>query len=284
MCLHGTDAVPVHMKRVILLDTDIPVYQCASSSQEIVNFGGEDIVSADDFEVARKKLDESIEETMDELHGDRMICCLSEPDPLKNWRKGILPTYKENRKTRPSPVHRQALSDYVEKNFECFKRPTLEGDDVMGILATHPDIVKGEKIIVSIDKDMKTIPTRKYKDGFNTLYNPDKDQFGPHEVSLNEANWFWMMQTLMGDSTDGYKGCPRIGPKKARDILGEPEDGHLSVWWDLVCDTFDNARYKGENLGLGMEDALVQAQVARICRCNNYDFDTKEVLPWLPNS
>ena len=276
------------MKRVILLDTDIDVYQAASSSQEAVSFdGGEtETIVADDFSVAVGKLKDSIEETMDELRGDRLICCLSEPDSEKNWRKGVLSTYKWNRSTKPSPVHRSPLNDYVEENYECFKRPTLEGDDVMGILATHPDIVKGEKIIVSIDKDMKTIPTRdlRSKSGsINYLYNPDKMQFGPEVVTLDDANWFWMLQTLMGDSTDGYKGCPRIGPAKAMKIIGsEPGEYTLSEMWQFVVETFENAKYKGENLGLGEADALVQAQVARICRCNNYDFDRKEVIPWLP--
>jgi len=279
-----TDVLADRMKRVILLDTDIPIYQIAAVNEEAISFDGGETVTYDpgEWDDVTKQLDESMESLMDTLHADRLICCLSEPVSANNWRKQILPSYKSNRKATRTPEYRQPLSDYIEEKYECFKRPTLEGDDVMGILATHPDIVKGEKIIVSIDKDMKTIPTRKSPGSINLLYNPDKDQFGPHEVTLNEANHFWMMQTLMGDTTDGYKGCPNIGPKKAMDILGPPEEGHLSLWWDLVCDTFENARYKGENRGLGMEDALVQAQVARICRCNNYDFDRKEVIPWTP--
>jgi len=91
-----------------------------------------------------------------------------------------------------------------------------------------------------------------------------------------------MMQTLMGDTTDGYSGCPWVGEKKARDALGEPQDGHLSLWWDLVVDTYENATRKGENLGLGIEDALVQARVARICRAEDYDFNKQEAIPWTP--
>ena len=92
-----------------------------------------------------------------------------------------------------------------------------------------------------------------------------------------------MMQTLMGDSTDGYKGCPNIGPAKARKLLDEPGTFSLEGMWDIVVGTYERASIKGESLGLGEADALVQAQVARICRSNNYNFDTKEVLPWLPN-
>ena len=272
------------MKRVVLLDVDINVYQVASISQEATEWeDGKVMIEADDFDVVAARLDESIQEVKDDLRADRLICCLSEPNPDLNWRRGVLPTYKFNRKPKPSPVHRGGLNAYVEENYECFKRPTLEGDDIMGILATHPDIVKGEKIIVSIDKDMKTIPTVKTETNINLLYNPDKDDFGPHEVSLDEANHFWMMQTLMGDSTDGYKGCPRIGPAKALKILGEPGEFPLATMWDAVVATFVAAQLKGKSLGLGESDALVQAQVARICRSNNYDFDRKEVIPWVPN-
>jgi len=28
--------------------------------------------------------------------------------------------------------------------------------------------------------------------------------------------------------------------------------------------------------------ALIQAQVARICRASEYNFETKEVIPWTP--
>jgi DNA polymerase-1 len=78
------------------------------------------------------------------------------------------------------------------------------------------------------------------------------------------------MQTLQGDSVDGYKGCPGIGPKKAEKILADSTD----PWGDIV------SAYMGK--GLTEDDALVQAQVARICQHQNYNYDTAEVIPWTP--
>ena len=72
---------------------------------------------------------------------------------------------------------------------------SLEADDVLGILATEPS--NEERIIVSIDKDLYQIPAKISKDG-KTF----------EEISENEANYWHMMQTLTGDSTDGYSGCP----------------------------------------------------------------------------
>jgi 5'-3' exonuclease len=269
------------MDTVVLLDTDIPVFKVAAQNQETVNFGGEDIISAGDFDQACDQLDATLDNYMDRLNGDRLICALSEPDRELNWRKQYLSTYKFNRSKTPSPIFRQPLSDYVEQKYECFKRPTLEGDDVLGILATHPTMIEGMKIIVSEDKDMKTIPSMH---GRNMLWNPEKDQFGPREISIAEANHFWMLQTLMGDSTDGYKGCPMIGPAKGLKILGDVGEFTLKEMWARVVETYEAATLKGVSRGLGEADATVQAQVARICRSNNYDFKAHEVIAWVPEN
>lgn len=261
------------MKRVILLDADIPIFLFAAVNQKDVQWdeGDESIALTKPFELVCDQIDDYIDSLYEQLNADRMIVALSEPDRAKNWRRGILPTYKANR-TGASPEFRQPLSDYLESKYECFKRPTLEGDDVLGILATNPDIVHGKKVIVSIDKDMQTIPTRKHRDSENWLFNPNKDK-KPHRVSEQEADWFWMFQTLTGDSTDNYKGCPSIGPKRALDILGPADEGYLDLWFSLVVDTYNSK-------GLTGDDALVQAQVARICRAEDYDYYSKEVIPW----
>ena len=80
---------------------------------------------------------------------------------------------------------------------------SLEADDVLGILATEPS--NEERIIVSIDKDLYQIPAKVSKDG-KTYEGYQK----------NEANYWHMMQTLTGDSTDGYSGCPKVGVKPHR--------------------------------------------------------------------
>jgi DNA polymerase-1 len=99
-------------------------------------------------------------------------------------------------------------------------------------------------------------------------FNPDHDTH-PRVIAENEANYAHMMQTLCGDSTDGYSGCPGVGPKKAEAILA---NGHT---WDLVLDAFRKA-------GLSEDEALVQARVARILRHHEFDQRTSEVKLWTP--
>src|SRR3546814_8955273 len=70
-----------------------------------------------------------------------------------------------------------------------------------------------DRVIVSEDKDMQTLPNVK-------IWRQDKLV----ETTAESAENFWLYQTLMGDSTDGYKGCPGCGPKSAEAILQKAGD------------------------------------------------------------
>ncbi len=83
-----------------------------------------------------------------------------------------------------------------------------------------------------------------------------------------------MYQTLTGDSTDGYKGCPKVGPVAAARLL-EPLMGEPAGMWIAVLLSFKKA-------GLTEADALVQARVARILRHTDYDFTNKLPILWTP--
>lgn len=182
-----------------------------------------------------------------------------------NWRHGVYPAYKSNRKDIIRPVCLKAIREHMQAHHPCFVRPSLEADDILGILATSSRIIThpGEKIIISVDKDMKSIPGLFYDTGARELY----------EIPKDEADKWHMTQTLTGDTADGYPGCPGIGKIKAGRIL----DGGNSVaeWWPLVVKAY-------EKVGLTEADALVQARIARICRVTDYDFRKKEVKLWNP--
>ena len=69
------------------------------------------------------------------------------------------------------------LRQWVEQEYNIFCREYLEGDDILGILATSKVIIKNtNKIIVSLDKDMKTLPC-KYHNNRNDERD-DKESFG----------------------------------------------------------------------------------------------------------
>ena len=183
-----------------------------------------------------------------------------------NFRYSVLPSYKSGR-TKGKPLAYWETVRAVQQQFECQTVDGLEADDLMGILATTPRYE--DSIVVTLDKDLKTIPGRHY--------NPTKDD-KPRVVTLPEADHYWLYQTLIGDTTDGYKGCPKIGPKTAEKILGRPSliEGATGALWGRVVQTYQAA-------GLGPSAALQQARVARILRRSDYDRDTKTILLWHPS-
>jgi 5'-3' exonuclease len=249
------------MSTIILIDGDILLYQiCAAAEQPF--YWGDDLwtLHADEREV-REQIDNEVTSLKDELKADKAIIALSGET---NWRKIVLPTYKANRKGTRKPVVYKAAKEYVRSVYTVAEYPNVEADDVLGIYATDKKI-KGKKIIVSADKDLKTIP------GF--LYNPEKSELGIQEITNEQADWNHMYQTLVGDTADGYTGCPGIGPKTAEKVLGPARGGNL---WEAVTAAYSDA-------GLGESEALVQARVARILRHGEYDVPSNFVHLWSPN-
>ncbi len=250
--------------RTLLIDGDIDAYQIASRSETTIDWGDGVMSKSADSEDAKKQIDERYKKLRKMLDADRLIVCLSDS---QNFRKDILPSYKANRKGAIKPALLAELRKYLHEAYEVFQRPFLEADDVMGILSTCGDtkLIKGERVIVSIDKDMKSIP--------GLLFNPNHPDRGVIEIGVEQADLEHMRQTLTGDSTDGYGGCPGIGKGKVdRCLTKKHADQTL---WELVVRQYVSK-------GLTEADALVQAQVARICRSEDYDFINKRPIPWMP--
>ena len=250
----------------LLIDADILAFKVAAKAQAKHTFPGcAPTLVVDEWADVVPRIDEELQKWVDKAGGGKPLICLSAPSD-EGWRVRILPTYKGNRKGLDRPVHLAAVKQYLEDSYPSYRRPTLEADDIMGILSTHPSLVPGKKVIVSSDKDMLTIP------GF--LFNPDKGGRIVN-VATADADYWHLYQTLVGDTTDGYRGCPGVGPKKAVTILEHPQGPAWPTTWELICEAY-GARQLTE------EDALIQARVARICRASDYNFKTKEVILWTP--
>lgn len=179
-----------------------------------------------------------------------------------NFRKRLLPSYKSNRKSGKPLVYEETVMAVADR-YRTERVAGLEGDDILGILGTNPKY-QGS-VIVSLDKDMKTLPGR--------FYNPGKGE-GILEMPEREADRYWMMQTLMGDTSDGYKGLPGCGVVKAERILGAPV-APLQALWRRVVEAYTARK-------LTQADALTQARVARILRFEDWNKDTKQIRLWHP--
>lgn len=260
-------------KRTILLDGDVVAYKFAISAERATDWGDGLWTLHAEAGPAVGKMQSFVELLQEALEADKVIVALSDRE---NFRKLILPTYKHNRKDVRKPMILGELREKLADVGPIVQRPTLEGDDVLGILATSPAAFKamggvGEGIIASVDKDMKTIP--------GLHYNTGKPDEGVFSITLEQADYWHLFQTLTGDSTDGYAGCPGIGEKRAEAILfgDHPPFGTPAEAWAAVVETYKKAK-------LTEDDALVQARVARILRASDYNFKTKEPILWSPKA
>jgi len=234
----------------IIIDGDITLFQSSAAVEEPIHWGDDWYTLHADLKAARQLFDLEVQKFQKRLEVDAVVIALS--DPNNNWRRGVLDSYKANRRGNRKPVCYVPLREYVEDTYECVCHPTLEADDVLGLLSEEGCC------IVSDDKDLKTIP--------GWLYVPHTDEL--HNISLDQADLHHLTQALTGDAVDGYKGCPGVGPVKAGRIL---EEGT----WDEVVTAYESA-------GLNEEVALIQARVARILRVGEYDTIKGEVELWNP--
>lgn len=239
------------MKRTLLIDGDIIVYRYASTVEQEVDWGDDVWSLWSDAKEAKQLILQYLEHLVEMTAADDFIFCFSDKD---NFRKTILPTYKSNRKGKRKPVCYKGVKSWIESKYESITMPNLEGDDVMGILATSGKYE--ETVIVSEDKDMKTIPGLLWR-------NAELE-----DISEEDADYFHLYQTLVGDPTDGYSGLKGVGDKKATALLETPT-------WETVVTAYEKA-------GHTEEDALVQARVARILRASDYNAKKQEPILWTP--
>lgn len=242
----------------MLVDADMFLYAAASAAEKDVQF--DDIIhvfsSVSDAKVHFiEKLNVALEAALIKMKytGDyEVLMCVSGNN---NFRKEVLPSYKENRSGKRKPLCYYQLLEWMQEEYPYKLIDTLEADDLLGILSTAaPD----HSVIISGDKDMRCLPV--------TIYNHLQDTLETVDDYTADYNFFY--QTLVGDTTDNYKGCPKVGAVGAKKIL----DNDCS--WEAVVAQF-------EKQGLTEEDAYQQAHVARILRAGEYEFKTGKVKLWV---
>ena len=259
--------------RFALIDADILIYQAAAVSEQAVDWE-DGLWTLHAFEQdAIRALETSLQSLLEKVEATDYLLAFSDKD---NWRKSVLPTYKANRTGVRKPMLLKFLKEYCYENHRFVQIPEMEGDDILGVYATMKtklDPVR-DFVICSIDKDLKTIPGKHYNFGRNEFF----------EINEHMADYWHMVQTLTGDATDGYAGCPGIGPVTAEKILKKALDEGTpwanpqqlrEIYWKHVVAAYEKA-------GLGEEEALVQARVARILRSEDFDDITKKVILWNP--
>lgn len=260
------------MPKHLLIDGDIIAFTIACRCTEAVDWDGDGRNSEHaDLERIEYEVTQWLKSLKRKLNADLVTICLSDPS-RRYFRHDCFADYKLDRTQGSPPKVLPTIKQLMRTGIDGFTSKwvnTLEADDVMGIIATHPTLGGDgwERIIASSDKDLKQIPA--------TYYNVRTDK--TEVVTKGSGDFFFWLQCLTGDPTDGYPGCYRIGPKKAEKIVLEAlalnADG--SAVWPAIVAAYERA-------GQDEEYALSQARCARILQWTDYDFKQKRVKLWTP--
>jgi DNA polymerase-1 len=244
-------------KKVLLIDGDILLYKIAMNNEVETHWGDGLWTLHSDANICKADVDLVIEDLGSSLEADDYVVALTDS---KNFRKDVLPTYKNNRKDKRKPLALKELREYVIKKHRGIVWDNLEADDVMGIMATEP--TEEERIVVTIDKDLKTVPCNLSSDGLNVERIPER-----------LADYWFMIQTLTGDKVDGYDGVEGIGIKTAEKLIKKYTNVPLLDLWKIVKKIYVDKGYTEA-------EALQQARVARILRHGEYNKKTGKVKLW----
>lgn len=256
LCVIGYVKGSTTMKK-LLIDGDIILYRATSAAEQEFNFGGDHWMLYSDFNHIRPAVEDYVHTLVKNSQIDEVEFAFSD---MKNFRKDINPEYKANRIGTRKPMAYPAAKEWVQENYKTHIWENLEADDVLGILGSQSD----EYVLVSADKDLQTIPT--------TLYDYESKEY--ISIDKRTANLNWLTQTLTGDPTDNYKGCPKVGKVSAAKLLsGINCDKDFTKAWGVVVGAFEKA-------GLTTSDALLNARMARILRDGDYNLKTGEVKLW----
>jgi len=263
-----------------VLDGDVIAYQAASlgtgegsldwGDGNITPIGGEKLA----LSIARHKVKSWCRLA---FASDDPIIVFSDQNK-ENFRWDFCPHYKHNREGHEKPEDYAAVVEYLKDRHLTYEIPRLEGDDVIGLLLTGENGAKYTG--VSTDKDIKTIPG-------NICHVAHKatDQMRPFKNTMQNADRYWMTQTIMGDQVDGYKGAPGAGAKRAESVLKDTYS--LQEMWEKVlyvyADQFDHKSYgKKFTQETAYDEALMNARCARILRYGDWNKETGEVNLWTP--
>lgn len=215
------------------------MYKGCAAAEYDIDWGDDVIMVGSKFSEAMANVKRDINRIKSNFFDPDVILFFSDST---NFRKQVDPSYKGHR-NRKKPCGYRRVIHALHDDYRVVRMPTLEADDALGIYATSND----DCVIVSPDKDLKQIP--------GVLFNMEET------FTINKKEgWEWfLIQTLSGDSTDGYSGAPGFGVKTSAKFFAE--NGYT---WNSVVKAF-------KQKGLTEDDALMNARLAKILTIDDYN-------------
>ena len=246
-------------KTTLLIDADVLAFEASVIAEESIEWKDEMWTVHADMALAKARVINRVEEFKDMMKTNSVTMCLTD---RANFRRVLNPDYKANRSKSRLPIILRQVKRWIIEELDGQMWANLEADDVISILATDKEMDE-ETIIISIDKDFKSVP--------GIFYDYNKGEY--HHPTEEEADNYHLVQTIAGDHTDGYSGVPGIGVTRAERLL--EKDGYS---WETVVKSYEKA-------GLTENEALTNAWMARLLRADNYSFRTNTIKKlWTPRN
>lgn len=256
---------------IALIDADSLIYKVGFSLEdkviwnELEAFVGEEEIDEPiyyaDVIQSKKTISTMIENIMFAVDCDKCELWLTGKD---NFRSKLPTDYKLHRQGNRKPELYNELKDYLVSTYNTTVANGYEADDALVMLKT---LNPYKYVLCAIDKDV-------LYQSEGTHYNYSKDEYVT--VTKKQAIRYAYYQILVGDASDGYKGCKGIGHVRATKILDEAEKAHKGsqmalkdLYWKAVVTAY-------ESQGQTEDEAELQMQLA-----NMHQLTDKGIVLWV---
>lgn len=231
--------MPRSSKIICLVDADLVAYRSAASCEPTKAKPYQE-----PLEIAVLRCNDTMQRILDETGASEYKAFLSGPD---NFRYGIDPNYKANRRDVPRPEWLEPIRELLVVKWGAHISDGVEADDNLGIGQTD------STVICSLDKDLLQVPGRHY--------NWVRQEWSNIDVHQGWVNFY--TQLVMGDRADwicGFDGLMRqVVPKKlqwAMDALSSSSTPR--EMYKIVYGMYEN--------GVGIDRMHLNAQLLYILR------------------
>lgn len=202
-----------------LIDFDLVAFRCASTAEE------------EPEHIAHNRCLTFVDRLVDETEVTSVQGYLSGKN---NFRYGIFPEYKLNRKGKYRPKWEQSCKHRLQHEFHTVVMNGAEADDGLAIAQSQAE--PETTIIISIDKDMKQVPGWHYQ-WEQTRKGEVVSEAKRFFITPEEGIRYFYTQLIVGDHGDGIKGVVGCGKKAALPLQDMTEEKDM---FDYVRDLYGN--------------------------------------------
>lgn len=191
-----------------------------------------------------------------------------------NYREQIATVmpYKGNRDPDHKPFWYKEMRDYMVKRYGAIVVNGREADDEISIRARALRKAGADYVVATIDKDLDQIPGKHYDYMKKVFY----------DQSVADAEYWFYIQALTGDPTDGVPGCYRVGPGTASKLLDlrrlparadmdADATANAAMLWERVCAAYRASTTKKGCIYADRDPDAIALEMARLVKLQEYE-------------